>query len=113
MRTTNAVAAVLGLAMGAGMAGKAGAVVLYCRAPIMTEAADKAEATARRQALQRWQAEARGKLGAAWSSWRLASPKVVRCAPAEGGAHVCRALARPCALAQNPKRPPRAGGLDI
>jgi hypothetical protein len=87
------------------------AAVRYCRAPIATEGEHaKSEAAARRLALDRWAAEAR-RLGEAYASWRLATPRDIACQGRAGGGHVCRAVASPCAIAQNPDRLP-AGGVE-
>jgi hypothetical protein len=91
--------------------GGAAAAVRYCKAPIVVEARGTSEQEARRRALEKWQAEAR-ELGEAWASWRLATPRTIRCARVSGGS-VCIAAGGPCAITQNPNRPPRAGGTDI
>jgi hypothetical protein len=92
-------------------ASEAAAAVRYCRAPIIGEAQDKNEQKARRDAVERWQAGAR-ELGEAWASWRLATPHTVRCTKVSEG-YFCVAAASPCAITQNPDRPPPAGGRNI
>jgi len=101
-----------GLASGLGLAllvcvPPAEAAVRRC-APMIVgpERTAPVEATARRLALEAWQAEAR-RFGPAFTSWRLALTRSVVCHRRAGPLFACSARAAPCGISQMPdKNPP-------
>lgn len=75
--------------------------------PIVAVGEDAAsEAAARKLALERWVADA-AKLGAQWTSWRLAVSRDLSCAKRADGGFACRVVGSPCAIAQNPDKLPK------
>jgi hypothetical protein len=59
------------------------------------------EVAARQKAMTGW-IESAGKLGPAYSAWRLAIDKSLSCLKLADGTHRCQAMGRPCGIAQAP-----------
>lgn len=96
------------------VASPAGAAVRYCLDPIAVIGLHQTSMdAARRQALERWKAAAR-RHGEGWSSWQLSTKRRVQCKAHPTAGYACAIVATPCAITNNPVRPPRTiPGRDI
>ena len=100
------VAAVLVLAIGAGVATATLAATRQCLEPIIAFGVDaKLENEARRKALAAWTADAR-KNGEVFAQWRLAWQKSIECNRLPSGGFQCKAIGRPCGITQIPGQTP-------
>jgi hypothetical protein len=92
------------------------AAVRRCGDVISISADDPTSDTfARQKALSAWIAAA-GRLGPAYTSWRLAIDRTLSCAKGPKGGFQCQAIARPCGISQNPNAepsPPQSAPLPI
>jgi hypothetical protein len=98
-------------AMGCAFAVPAEAAVRQCREPLAAASVGQAsEALAKRAALTLWTSRAAG-LGPAFSNWRIADARVLKCTPSPKQATTfdCVAVAKPCTIVQNPEAPNRGG----
>ena len=89
------------------------AAVRICQDLTVSEATGLTEATARKKALEGWQAQV-ARFGPAYSAWRLAAERDLKCVKYDGQ-FVCRAVGRPCTVEQVPPDPGKKGvkRLDI
>ncbi len=95
------------LAVAFGVSPAQAAVRQCTERPTVTVGEDAAsEAAARKQALDRWVSEA-AKLGVQWTSWRLAVSRDFKCERRAEGGFACRVVGAPCAIVQNPAKPPK------
>lgn len=88
----------------AGFDGAALAAVRLCEAPVSSgPVTGTDERAARAAALAIWKSKAL-EHGEPYGSWRIASEKLLKCLPNDGGGYECLATARPCTIEQAPDR---------
>ena len=84
--------------------GGAIAAVRLCEAPVSSGLVSGAtEVAARTAALALWRSKALAH-GEPYASWRIASDKLLKCLPTDGGGYECLATAKPCTIEQAPAR---------
>jgi hypothetical protein len=87
-----------------GSSGASLAAVRLCEAPVSSGPVTGAdEQAARAAALALWKSKAL-EHGEPYGSWRIATDKLLKCLPRDGGGYECLASARPCTIEQAPDR---------
>lgn len=94
--------------------GYASAAVRVCKPMVIGElASDRDRLIARRRALANWTRRARAH-GRAFTAWRLAGRKAIRCVKSDDAGYRCAAAGQPCRVRQKAprKRLPRSRGAE-